>query len=96
MDAVWALTFITVGSLLLLNNFNLLPPLLWSQIWRLWPVLLILMGFQAILGKSKLAEFAIFIIGLCLLGGLIYFLWDTPSWFLPIRPESRFDFYRTL
>jgi hypothetical protein len=87
MDAVWAITFITVGSLLLLNNLNLLPRTIWSELWKFWPVILILLGIQAIFGRSKLGEFFVFIIGLALVGGILYLLWHDPTWFSVLRPR---------
>ncbi|KKQ77294.1 MAG: hypothetical protein UT00_C0015G0005 [Parcubacteria group bacterium GW2011_GWA1_38_7] len=43
---------ITIGFLLLLNNFNYLPWSIWQNLIAYWPVLIIFAGIDVILGKS--------------------------------------------
>jgi len=42
---------ILLGVILLLNNLGYLPWDVWSNIWRLWPLLLILIGLEILLGR---------------------------------------------
>lgn len=42
---------ILLGLIFLLNNFGILPWNIWSIIWRIWPVLLIVVCFQLISGR---------------------------------------------
>jgi hypothetical protein len=60
----WGLFFILLGLLFLLSNFGALPPIVWSQIARLWPVLIVLIGFDTLLGHSEVSEVVSSFIGL--------------------------------
>lgn len=44
---------IAVGVLLLLNTLNLLPWSIWETLWRFWPVLLILLGLEILIGRRS-------------------------------------------
>ena len=48
-----ALFAILLGLIFLLNNFVILPWEIWQNIWKFWPVLLILFGIEAILGRNS-------------------------------------------
>lgn len=63
-NAVGAILLITVGLILLANNFGVLPWEIWGNLWRFWPLLLILAGIQAVLGSSFLARIAVSVLGL--------------------------------
>jgi len=60
----WGLFFILIGLLVLLSNFNALPPVVWNQVARLWPVLIVLIGFDILLGRSEVADFIKSLIGI--------------------------------
>ena len=47
-----AIFLIILGVVFLLNNFGILPWEIWQNVWRFWPVLLILFGVEAILGRA--------------------------------------------
>ena len=57
---------ITLGIVFLLNNFEILPWDIWLSLWKFWPVVLILVGVEILLGKN--ASIKTFVI----LGGLIF------------------------
>lgn len=59
-----ALILITIGVILLLNNFGFLPWSIWRDLWRIWPVFLIFWGFKIIFGNSKTANILMIIISL--------------------------------
>lgn len=63
LDVAGALVLITLGTLLLLSNFNLLPANFWPMIWRFWPLLLIFFGLQNIFGNHPLGNVITFILG---------------------------------
>lgn len=42
---------IVAGLLVLAANFNLISRVVWSQIWKLWPVILIAIGLKKIIGR---------------------------------------------
>lgn len=41
---------IGVGVVLLFQNLGLLPPTMWSNLWRLWPLALVLVGLELLAG----------------------------------------------
>ncbi|MBC7261840.1 MAG: hypothetical protein H5T63_07475, partial [Chloroflexi bacterium] len=67
------LLLIAAGVLLLLNQMGKLPWGIWGTIWRFWPVILILIGLEILIGLSR--STVIYIIGLlialAILGGVI-------------------------
>ncbi len=48
---VGPLILIVVGGVLLLQNLGYLPWSLWRDIWRLWPLVLVLVGLELLLGN---------------------------------------------
>ena len=48
---VFALILVLVGGVLLLQNLDIIPWELWFELWRLWPVLIIGVGVNLILGR---------------------------------------------
>ncbi|HEY7751105.1 MAG TPA: DUF5668 domain-containing protein [Ignavibacteriaceae bacterium] len=62
----WGTLFITIGLLVLLNNFY--PIFMdWDTLWKLWPLVIILLGLSIIIkhkyGKGVIAGLAAFILG---------------------------------
>lgn len=49
------LVLIGLGILLLLQNLNLLPPGMWGALVPLWPVLLVVLGLDMLLGRRSWA-----------------------------------------
>jgi hypothetical protein len=63
---------IGAGVLLLLSNLNLLPPGMWDAIWSLWPVLLVLVGLEMIIGRRSRAGAALMlVIGALVIAGAL-------------------------
>ncbi|MEX0621625.1 MAG: DUF5668 domain-containing protein [Candidatus Woykebacteria bacterium] len=46
------IVLILLGAIFLLNNFGLLPWSIWTNLWKFWPVLLILIGVEYLIGQS--------------------------------------------
>lgn len=63
----WPIFLIVLGILLLLNNLGILPWSIWSNLWKFWPLILILFGLEMLLGKGRLTNVLITLIGLSLL-----------------------------
>lgn len=62
----FGIVLIGAGILLFLNTSNVLPWTVWDHIWRFWPLLLILMGINALFGVSRLTRWLGDLIGLAL------------------------------
>jgi len=70
-----AFFLLTIGVLLLFNNFGLLPWGVWVILLRFWPILLIVWGVEIAFGKSPFGRLLVSLISLLLLASaLIYSL----------------------
>jgi hypothetical protein len=61
------------GVILLLNTLGVIPWAFWSQIAQFWPILLILVGVQIVLGSSFAARLLILILTLGAIGFVVVF-----------------------
>lgn len=86
---VLALIFIVLGVIFLLNNLGLTQPEVWSGLWQYWPVILILLGVQAILGRSRVSSFIVFLLGLVILGGILLLPFSGSSRITTWIPQDR-------
>jgi hypothetical protein len=50
-SVVGPLVLISVGAVFLLENAGLLPANTWQSLWRLWPVVLVLVGLELLVGQ---------------------------------------------
>ncbi len=66
---VWGLILIFVGSIFLLENFNLIE-FYWSSVWRFWPVIFILIGANMLLSRFANKAAAPYMIGAITIGTL--------------------------
>jgi Domain of unknown function (DUF5668)/N-terminal domain of toast_rack, DUF2154 len=65
---------ISAGIVLLLNNLDILPWGVWGDLWRLWPLALIAVGLDLIIGRRRpLASLLIILLVLVAGGGLILY-----------------------
>ena len=76
---------IFIGGVLLLGNLGLLR-VDWWELWRLWPVALILAGLDILARHSRWGSGLLALGMLVLLGGLFYLLATGPG---PLRPGRR-------
>ena len=80
----WPVVFIGAGVLLLLSNLGYLPQESWSVIWGLWPVLLIALGIDVLIGRRS--TFGAIVGGLLILTllcgvvGIALFARNVPDW----------------
>ena len=66
----WPLLLIGAGLLLALQTLHLLPASLWGALAQLWPVLLVVLGLELLIGpRSARASAAIIGLGVLLLAG---------------------------
>ena len=66
-----ALILIALGAAFLLNNLGIIN-VNWLSLWRYWPVLLIVVGLDLLLSRSVLGSLAAAVIGVVLLGGVLF------------------------
>jgi hypothetical protein len=65
-NIVFGVIIITAGLILLANNFGLVDWRFWQAILFLWPFLLVLIGFQILLGQGLLARLGMLVVSLTL------------------------------
>lgn len=69
---------ITIGLVLLLANLGLLQ-VAWWELWRLWPLLLVLIGLDIIGRHSRWATALVAVLTLALVAGVLYVLVRQPE-----------------
>ena len=78
-NLVWPVILVTAGILLLLSNMGLLD-VEWWNLWRLWPVALILGGLELMLGRrSALGNIIVLLVTLAVIGGIVLLLIVSPQ-----------------
>ena len=84
VSMVGPLILIGLGLVFLLSNLGVLPENVWDYIWRLWPILLIAIGLDIVIGRRSVwGSLAVLVLILALLG-VIFFatnLSDAGNWF---------------
>ena len=77
---VWGITLVFVGSILLLDNFNVID-FYWRSVWHFWPLILILSGLNLVFGKAKQspAGKALVILLTCVVLGAVAYVGSTRS-----------------
>jgi len=71
---VWPILLVTAGVLLLLNNLGMVSWSVWFMLLRLWPVLLIAIGLDLMIGRrTLLGAVAAFVVVGGLVGGAAWF-----------------------
>ncbi len=79
---VGPILLIAIGLLLLLSNLGRLQ-FNWWDLWRLWPLILVLIGLDILSRHSRLASALVAVVTLALIGGGVYYLLTRPE---PLRP----------
>ncbi len=62
---------IGIGVLARMQNYGQLPGNFWQTIWQLWPILLVLLGVEIIIGQMRLPSLFSFILALAIIAGTI-------------------------
>jgi len=77
---VWGITLVFVGSILLLDNFDVID-FYWRSVWHFWPLILILSGLNLVFGKAKQspAGKALVILLTCVVLGAVAYVGSTRS-----------------
>lgn len=72
---LWPLLLIAIGIILLLSNLGILPSDTINLLWRFWPLIFIIMGLEALLGRrSRIGKVIASILTLLLIGGAFGFI----------------------
>jgi hypothetical protein len=70
---VFPLLLIIIGLLFLLDNLNILPGIDWGALWKLWPIILIALGLEVILGRRVSFGTILLVVFIFFFGGAV--LW---------------------
>jgi hypothetical protein len=68
---VWPLILIFLGGVFLLQNTGYLPPNFWVNLWRLWPVVLVLIGVELLLAHRVPWLILVGLAAVVLIGGAV-------------------------
>ncbi len=86
---VGAVLVIGLGVIFLLANFNYLNVSPWDVVLRLWPIILVAIGLDLIIGhRSPWTPFVGIILGLLLTGGILWLALSTPGVGQNLTPAS--------
>ncbi len=89
---VGPLILITAGVLLLLANMGLLPLSFWEILARFWPLILILVGLEIIVGRySIIGSLVVIILWIAMVAGAIWLASPQGSAYLPAAPPAAVD-----
>jgi hypothetical protein len=77
------LILIVVGSIFLLQNLGVLAPTAWLGLWRLWPLLLVLIGIDLLLAHRRSLAVLVGLVVAILAVGLVAGLLDLPGLSVP-------------
>ena len=66
---VFPIILIVLGVLLLLDNLNITPGIDWAAIWKLWPLILIAIGLEVILGRRVSFGTILLVVIIAVIGG---------------------------
>lgn len=69
-----AFLLIFIGLVFLLNNLGYLSWNIWNELWKFWPAILILLGIQALLGRSKASSSLMTLITLFVFAGILAYV----------------------
>lgn len=68
------LFLVFLGIVFLLNNLGLVPSSVWDEVWKFWPVLLILLGLRLLGGRNAASRIIITLITLFAFAGVLAYL----------------------
>jgi Domain of unknown function (DUF5668) len=70
-SVIGPLMLIFIGGVFLLQNAGIVAPTVWGNLWRLWPVVLVLVGIELLFGSR--AGWLVGIVGLVAVGAALSF-----------------------
>lgn len=87
---IFPVIMIVAGVVFLLNNLGILGWGVWPFLWRLWPVVLIALGLDLLVGRRfPIGSAAVAVMLLTVLGGAVWYASARPSaWVQPARTQA--------
>jgi hypothetical protein len=77
---VGPIILISIGVLLLLNTLNILSWSIWETLWRFWPILLILLGLEILIGRrSWIGSLVVLLVALVAVVVIVVFSASAPT-----------------
>jgi predicted RND superfamily exporter protein len=77
---IWGVFLILIGIIFLLNNFGIVPWIIWNYIVGFWPIFIVFAGLQVILGNNFISRIVVTLLALVAFGFiLIYSLYQVGS-----------------
>jgi hypothetical protein len=71
---IGGLFLVFLGIIFLLTNFGIVPSNVWDELWKFWPVLIILFGIQLLAGKNTVSRTIIALLTLFVFAGILAFI----------------------
>lgn len=68
------LFLVFLGTVFLLTNLGLVPTSVWNELWKFWPVLVILFGLRLLCGRNIISRIIISLITLFAFAGVLAFI----------------------
>jgi hypothetical protein len=68
------LLLVFLGTVFLLTNLGLVPSTVWNELWKFWPVLIILLGLRLLTGRNILSRIIIALITLFVFAGILAYI----------------------
>jgi hypothetical protein len=68
------LFLVFLGIVFLLTNLGLVPSSVWSELWKFWPVLVILLGLRLLAGRNIVSRIIIALITLFVFAGVFAYI----------------------
>jgi hypothetical protein len=78
-DVIWGMTLVFAGVVLFLNTTNVLPWEVWQTIMNFWPLLLIIIGINILLGNNLFARVIVFLLTLTLFFSVFTVVYETEN-----------------
>ncbi|MFM6954808.1 MAG: LiaF transmembrane domain-containing protein [Sphingobacteriaceae bacterium] len=77
---VWGITLVFIGTILLLDNFDIID-FYWRSVWHFWPIILILSGLNLVFGRAKQSPIGRIMVILltCIVLGFVAYVGSTRS-----------------
>jgi hypothetical protein len=63
-----------LGIVFLLTNLGLVPSSIWSELWKFWPVLVILLGIRMLAGRNAISRIIIALLTLFVFAGILAYI----------------------